>query len=85
VVTYVHPIALMKNPPHPNAAKLLISFVLAAEGQRMLRDQGRIPSHRDIDPLVFPLRNVKLFASDPKFAKEHAVATEEMRGIFGVR
>jgi ABC-type Fe3+ transport system substrate-binding protein len=85
VITYVHPITLMKAAPHPNAGKLLISFILSIEGQRMLRDQGRIPSHRDVDPLVFPLRNVKLFASDPKFAKEHSSATEEMRAIFGVR
>lgn len=85
VITYVHPIALMKSAPHPNAAKLLISFILSAEGQRMLREQGRIPSHRDIDPLVFSLRNVKLFASDPKFAKEYTSAGEEMRTIFGAR
>jgi iron(III) transport system substrate-binding protein len=85
VITYVHPITLMKAAPHPNAGKLLISFILSIEGQRMLRDQGRIPSHRDVDPLVFPLRNVKLFASDPTFAKEHSSATEEMRAIFGVR
>ncbi len=85
VITYVHPIALMKAAPHPNAGKLLIGFILSAEGQRMLRDQGRIPSHRDIDPLVFSLRNVKLFASDPKFAKEYAPAGEEMRAIFGAR
>src|SRR4026209_1677150 len=85
VITYVHPIALMKSAPHPNAGKLLISFILSIEGQRMLREQGRIPSHRDIDPLVFSLRNVKLFASDPKLAKDHAAAAEEMRGTFGVR
>ena len=85
VITYVHPIGLMKAAPHPNAGKLLISFILSAEGQRMLRDQGRIPSHRDIDPLVFSLRNVKLFASDPKLAKEYAPAGEEMRAIFGGR
>jgi iron(III) transport system substrate-binding protein len=85
VITYVHPIALMKGAPHPNAGKLLMSFILSVEGQRMLRDQGRIPSHCDIDPQVFPLRNVKLQASDPKLAKEHAPAAEEMRAIFGVR
>lgn len=85
VITYVHPVTLMKGAPHPNAAKLLIGFILSLEGQRMLRDQGRIPSHREVDPLVFPLRNVKLFASDPRFAKEHAAAGEEMRAIFGVR
>ncbi len=85
VITYVHPTALMKAAPHPNAGKLLISFILSAEGQRMLRDQGRIPSHRDIDPQVFSLRNVKLQASDPRLAKEYGAAADEMRAIFGAR
>ena len=85
VITYVHPIALMKAAPHPNAGKLLMSFVLSVEGQRMLRDQGRIPSHRDIDPQVFSLRNVKLFASDPRLAKEYSAAGDEMRAILGAR
>jgi iron(III) transport system substrate-binding protein len=85
VITYVHPIVLAKNAPHPNAGKLLISFILSAEGQRMLREQGRIPSHRDIDPQVFSLRNVKLQASDPRQAKDYSPAGEEMRAIFGAR
>lgn len=85
VITYVHPIALAKGAPHPNAGKLLVNFILSAEGQRMLRDQGRIPSHRDIDPQVFSLRNVKLYASDPRFAKEYGPAGEELRSMFGVR
>jgi len=85
VITYVHPIVLAKNAPHPNAGKLLISFILSVDGQRMLRDQGRIPSHREIDPQVFPLRNVKLQASDPRQAKEYGPAGEEMRTIFSTR
>jgi len=85
VITYVHPIVLAKSAPHPNAGKLLISFILSVEGQRMLRDQGRIPSHRDVDPQVFSLRNVKLQASDPRQAKDYGPAGEEMRTIFGTR
>ncbi len=85
VITYVHPMVLAKGAPHPNAGKLLIGFILSVEGQRMLRDQGRIPAHRDVDPQVFSLRNVKLQASDPRQAKEHGPAAEEMRGIFGAR
>jgi iron(III) transport system substrate-binding protein len=85
VITYVHPIALAKGAPHPNAGKLLIGFILSTDGQRMLRDQGRIPSHRDVDPQVFSLRNVNLFASDPRAAKEYGPAGEEMRAIFGAK
>jgi iron(III) transport system substrate-binding protein len=85
VITYVHPVALAKSAPHPNAGKLLESFILSVEGQKMLRDQGRIPSHRDIDPKVFSLRQIKLLASDPSLAKDYAAAGEEMRTIFGVK
>jgi iron(III) transport system substrate-binding protein len=85
VITYVHPVALAKSAPHPNAGKLLMSFILSADGQRMLRDQGRIPGHRDIDPKVFSLRQVKLQASDPGLAKEYGPAGEEMRAIFGAK
>lgn len=85
VITYVHPMVLAKGAPHPNAGKLLIGFILSIEGQRMLRDQGRIPAHRDVDPQVFSLRNVKLQASDPRQAKDYGVAGEEMRAIFGAR
>jgi ABC-type Fe3+ transport system substrate-binding protein len=42
VITYVHPVALAKSAPHPSAGKLLMSFILSADGQKMLRDQGRI-------------------------------------------
>ena len=85
VITYVHPVALAKSAPHPNAGKLLMSFILSADGQKMLRDQGRIPGHREIEPKVFPLRQVKLLASDPGLAKEYGPAGEEMRAIFGAR
>lgn len=85
VITYIHPIALAKSAPHPNAGKLLMSFILSTEGQKMLRDQGRVPSHREIDPQVFSLRQMKLQASDPRLAKEYAAAGEEMRAIFGAQ
>ena len=83
MITYIHPIALAKFAPNSNAAKLLMSFILSAEGQKMLRDQGRIPGHCEIDPKVFSLQQIKLQASDPRLAKEYAAAGEEMRAIFG--
>ena len=85
VITYIHPVALAKSAPHPNAGKLLMSFILSVDGQKMLRDQGRIPGLREVDPKVFSLRQVKLFASDPALAKEYAAAGQEMRAIFGVK
>ncbi|HEY7166293.1 MAG TPA: extracellular solute-binding protein [Candidatus Binatia bacterium] len=85
VITYIHPIALARAAPHPAAGKLLINYILSAEGQRMLRDQGRIPGRREIEPKVFSLRQVKLQPSDPRLASQYGPAGEEMRGIFGER
>lgn len=81
VITFVHPVAVARHAPHPNAGKLFMSFVLSEEGQKMLRDEGRIPSHRDVDPDIFSLKGVKLYASDPKLAKEFSAAAEEMKKI----
>jgi len=85
VITYIHPVALARHAQHPNAGKLLMSFILSQDGQKMLRDQGRVPSHREVEPQVFSLRQVKLHASDPKFAKEYGAGGEEMRAILGAR
>jgi iron(III) transport system substrate-binding protein len=85
VITYVHPIALAKHAPHPNAGMLFINFVLSREGQSMLRDAGRIPSHRDIDPNIFSLRKIRLSPSDPTLAVDYKPAADEMRTILGVQ
>src|ERR1051325_1092119 len=85
VITYIHPIALAKAAPHPAAGKLLINYILSAEGQKILRDQGRIPGRREIEPKVFSLRRVKLQPSDPRLASEYGPAGDEMRAIFGER
>jgi iron(III) transport system substrate-binding protein len=39
-----HSIGLVKNAPHPNAAKLLIDFLLSEEGQRAFAEVGYLPA-----------------------------------------
>lgn len=83
VITYLHPVALARHAPHPNAGRLFLSFVLSREGQRMLSAQGRIPSRSDVEPQVLKeAKGMRLFASDPAFARDYEGATKEMRGIF---
>ncbi len=41
-------VAMVRNPPHPAAAQLLIDFYLSAEGQRGLAAAGKIPLRRGI-------------------------------------
>lgn len=54
--TYIHPtaLAMASRPPHPNAAKLLIQFLLY-EGMKVLQNIGELPAV--IDPSI-PLHKV---------------------------
>jgi ABC-type Fe3+ transport system substrate-binding protein len=56
-VAMVDPVAYMASPillgklsPHPNAAMLLVDFLLGPEAQTILRDKGYYPSHPEIAP-----------------------------------
>jgi ABC-type Fe3+ transport system substrate-binding protein len=45
-----------KSAPHPNAAKLLVDFFVADEGQKLFRDVDYIPAAPDIAPRQPSLR-----------------------------
>jgi len=83
VITYLHPVAVARNSPHPNAGRLFINFLLSREGQRILSAQGRIPSRSDVEPQALrEAKGMRLFASDPAWAREYESATREMRALF---
>ncbi len=46
-----NPVGLIRNAPHPNAARLLIEYVLSEEGQRVLRDANYLPANPAVPPL----------------------------------
>ena len=71
--------AIAKNAPHPNAAKLFMSFMVSRETQQYLADAAGLRSfHPDVKlkPGVVPLSQIKLLPSDP--AAQEA-ATEEIK------
>lgn len=50
-------IALVKEAPHPNAARLLIDFILSEEGQTIMASAGYLPSNPAVsalDPTLQP-------------------------------
>ena len=49
-------ISVHKNAPHPNAAKLLVDFIISKEGQEVFRDADYIPAHPDVAALVPTLK-----------------------------
>jgi ABC-type Fe3+ transport system substrate-binding protein len=44
-------ISLIKNAPHPNAAMLLMDFILSREGQKILADAEYFPANPEVPPL----------------------------------
>jgi len=49
-------LSIHKNAPHPNAAKLLVDFIISKEGQEVFRDADYIPAHPDVPALVPTLK-----------------------------
>ena len=52
-------VSIAKKPPHPNAARLWIDFVLSKEGQGVLRGFGRNITRADLDPLQARVKELK--------------------------
>ena len=56
LVTYAV-MSVLKDAPTPNAAKLLIDFIVSEEGQRVFADAGELPVHPGVklkDPTMIP-------------------------------
>jgi len=71
--------AIVKDAPHPNAAKLFMSFLFSQQAQQFLSDTGGMRSfHPDVKLKAGrkPLAQIKLMKSDP-IAQEKA--TEEIK------
>ena len=61
--------AIHKNAPHPNAAKLFMEFAISAEGQKHFVDEGLIPADSTIKPLgslIKELEGVTFFPKAPE-------------------
>jgi len=74
---------LLKGAPHPNAAKLLINYLLSPAGQQVFRDAGYIPSSTSVQPKdpslkVDPAR-FKVFAPTPA---EELQGAQEWVGLY---
>jgi iron(III) transport system substrate-binding protein len=50
IVTSPSQIAISAKASHPNAARLLVDFLLSAEGQTLLARRGRVPARIDVLP-----------------------------------
>ncbi len=84
VFVTLSPVAVAAKARNPNAAKLLMDFVLSKEGQLILRGANRLSGRLDVEPLVPDMHpgKLKLAAIDPGVAEELAKYSREFREIY---
>lgn len=83
----VSPIAIAKESPHPNAAKLFVEFIFSKESQQLLADrEGLYTGHPEVTyPADKPkLKDLKLLPADPdELEKRNAEIKKRFVEIFG--
>jgi iron(III) transport system substrate-binding protein len=52
-------LSVHKNAPHPNAAKLLVDFIISREGQEVFRRSNYLPAHPAVPAAVPTLKPVE--------------------------
>jgi iron(III) transport system substrate-binding protein len=62
--------ALAFKAPHPNAAMLLIDFLMSKEGQTMYRDLGYVPSRNGMAAPDFPVLQKIYLTNRPNYVQE---------------
>lgn len=84
IVTSLSTIGVSARAPHPNAAKVLLNFVLSVEGQTVFRDLFRVPVRPGITPLAPKLdqSRLKIHYVPGDMFKKIAQYEKEFREIF---
>ena len=84
VFVSLSPVAVAAKAHNPNAAKLLLDFVLSKEAQLMLRNSNRLSGRLDIEPLVPEMHpsKLKMAAIDPSVGEELSKYSKEFRDIY---
>ncbi|MFC1815442.1 ABC transporter substrate-binding protein [Thermodesulfobacteriota bacterium] len=72
VIVKTHPTGISSHPPHPNAARLFLDFLLSREGQKVISSVYRIPTRTDVDAIApgLKIEDKKTFPLDLSVAKD---------------
>ena len=83
VIVSLYPVGMAFNAPHPNAAKLLIDFLLSKDGQEIGRKVAKIPGRSDVEaPYPRLTKGLKLFPVPNSVADHYGQIVKEFREIF---
>lgn len=79
-------VSLPKSPPHPNAARVFIDYLLSQEGQAVVAKMDRNPSRTDVAQPVPRVSKIKLLELDYEpLTKQYGRYTKEYRDFFAAR
>lgn len=82
------PIALAKNAPNPNSAKLFLDFVLSDEGAEIIAESRRLPPRLDVKGLSQGFREMNrdnlVRTPDEDIVKNFKEYRMEFRELFGM-
>jgi ABC-type Fe3+ transport system substrate-binding protein len=79
-------ISISNRPPHPEAAKLLVDFLLSQEAQKAMARLHSVPSRPDVLPDPPRLaKGLKLYPVKPELTELMNKRTEQFRAIFGLK
>ena len=83
-VTQVNPAMIAAKAPHPNAAKLLINYILSEEGQTIIKNVSRVPIRPGVKPKVARLdqSTLKIHYVPADMFKKIADYEKEFRDLF---
>lgn len=77
-------IGIARGGPHPNAARLMVDFILSESGQKLLKAADHIPSNSLVDSGFPELKDVKVtFISPVLAARYNEQWTAVYRELFG--
>jgi iron(III) transport system substrate-binding protein len=86
VIAQIDAVMLSAQPPHPNAARLFIDFVLSREGQSAINAIQQIPVRRDMQPASNPMvQGHKWFVERPDKHVNFQETVRLFREIFGIQ
>jgi iron(III) transport system substrate-binding protein len=79
-------ISMSNKPPHPEAAELLVDFLLSQDAQKSMARLHSVPSRPDVLPDPPRLsKGLKLYPVKPELAETLNRRADQFRAMFGIR
>ena len=77
-------VAIMKDAPHPNTARLWFRWITSEEGQQAIAESGRGPAHPNVPPIE-KLRPAQVYSITEADLREFPRYERTFKEIFGIR